>query len=114
MGPHSQVQNVAETTTEKGDRPVLRPYNSGSITWPMIASVARYRPAVQSTIDQPGLTAAASASGRTAAKGAPIYGTKRSSRPTHTPQQRGRHADHEEADADDKAKRRIDPSWIRK
>ena len=26
-----------------------------------------------------------------------------------SPKQRGRHADHEQADADDKAKRRVDP-----
>ncbi len=58
---------MAATTTENGDRPVLWPYTIGSMTWPVMPSTITNRPPVQSTIDQPGSTAAASASGSAAA-----------------------------------------------
>jgi hypothetical protein len=78
IGPQSQVQKVADAITATGDRPALRPYTRGSITWPAIGSTTKKSAAVERTIDHPVPTAAASISGNIAEITAPIYGTKRS------------------------------------
>src|SRR6186713_2214510 len=72
IGPHSAVQKVAETTTATGERPVVRPYNVGSTTCPIIGSMTKKSAAVQASIHQPGSTATASASGNAAAMIEPI------------------------------------------
>ena len=77
IGPHSAVQNVADTTTARGDRPVLRPYRCGSIMCAATGSKTKNMAAVHSSKVQPGSTATASASGKTAETNVPIYGTKR-------------------------------------
>ena len=71
-GPQSQPQKMADTITERGERPVLWPYTKGSTTWPISGSATRNSAAVQTTMDQPESTAAASAIGSRAAKGAPM------------------------------------------
>ncbi len=51
----------------KVDRPVLEPYSQGSMTLLLINSSTKIKPSVHSSISQPGATANANVSGKTAA-----------------------------------------------
>src|ERR1700693_95677 len=66
-GPHSQLQNIAATTTDSGDRPVVWPYSWGSTSWPAINSTMTNNPRVAIDNVQPGSTAAASTAANNAA-----------------------------------------------
>src|SRR6185437_11893793 len=80
MGPQSQVQKVAATSTATGDRPALAPKSQGSRAWLVTSSTTMKRPKVSKKADQPGAIASESASGKSAASQVPIYGTNRSTR----------------------------------
>ena len=64
IGPQSQLQKMAATTTDRGDRPVLWPYNCGSTTCDgQQFDARRTGPASSNIIDQPGSIAAAISAG---------------------------------------------------
>ncbi len=67
MGPQSELQKIAAMTTDSGDRPVVWPYNCGSMSWPAINSTMTKSPRVPNASDQPGSTAAASTAANSAA-----------------------------------------------
>src|SRR6476659_9039197 len=88
IGPQSQAQKVADSTTATGDRPVECPKKIGSITWPVRASRTKNKAKVQSTIDQPGSTDRARTTGKTRPRIEPMYGINRST-PASTPHRKG-------------------------
>ena len=67
IGPHNEVQKVAEAISEIADSPVLAPYSRGSMMLLLTSSSTAIKPTVQSTMLQPGSTAQASVIGATAA-----------------------------------------------
>ncbi len=66
IGPQSQVQNIADTMTARGDTPVRLPKNHGSIRFEVTSSTTPNRTATHSTSDQSGEMAKAIISGSTA------------------------------------------------
>ncbi len=74
----------------------------------MMGSTTRNSAAVQSTMDQPGPTAAASTNGKIAAMIAPMYGIKRRTIASMPHKGRARHADQPKARANHNSKCRIE------
>ena len=66
IGPHSAVQNVADTISDMADSPVLVPYSNGSTMLLLTSSSTTISATVHSTMSQPGSTAKASDIGNTA------------------------------------------------
>ena len=60
IGPQIQLQKIAATTTDSGDRPVLWPYSCGSTTCAGDQFHHREQAQHSNTSAQPGSTAAAS------------------------------------------------------
>src|SRR3974390_3501858 len=67
IGPHNQLQNIAATTTDKGDRPVVCPYSWGSTSCVAINSTITNRLKVANAMVHPLSTAAASSAEQSAA-----------------------------------------------
>src|SRR5262245_13766387 len=77
-GPHSHVQQSAETTIATCDTPALLPDRHGSSTLLLTSSSSTKNPITSSVNVQPSNTATAISTGIAAAIQGPTYGTKRS------------------------------------
>src|SRR3984885_10186711 len=80
IGPHSQVQNIAETMTAKGDIPALPPKTIGSITLLVNTSRKQYRPRVRIGAVHVVEMATERTSGKKADIHSPTYGRNRNTR----------------------------------
>src|SRR5262245_2376418 len=78
IGPQTQIQNSAETSSAKDETPVRCPNTTGSTKYAVSVSSTRNSPSVCSASDQPGKMANASSAGTSADSNVPTYGTKRS------------------------------------
>ena len=97
-GPHSQLQNIAATTTDSGDIPVVWPYSSGSTSWLAISSTITNSAKVAIASVHPGSTAAPSSTEKKAAIHTPTYGHETQDGGERCPQHRVRQTDDGEAD----------------
>src|SRR5262245_41488304 len=73
-GPHSHVQNTADTSTATVDSPVLEPYSHGSTTLLLISSTTTNNAAVSTNWRKPGNAPIETISGNDAPIHGPMYG----------------------------------------
>src|ERR1041384_3002675 len=76
-GPHTQIQNSAETSSANDDTPVRRPNTSGSMNHAVTKSSTMNSASVCTVSAQPGKVAKASDAGINTDNSVPTYGTKR-------------------------------------
>src|SRR5579859_2820679 len=79
IGPHSHVQNTADTSTASADIPVDAPYQYGSTNWLTTSSRIANSTTVPMNTSLPENSANDNRSGTAAAIKIPMYGTNRNS-----------------------------------